>query len=160
MTRTIGAAVTRLTTLTIVAVVAVAGCSSPAPAPRQAPVATVTLPTAPAGTAPSCIPVDAAMGQSIMSKAVSGSGARFVSASAVKSPDFAQVYFIALNFTAGGFEDQVAVFASSELTPVGAPILAVDAVAQQVTDWPDGDKSKAAISKVDPYVAAAKACLG
>jgi hypothetical protein len=143
--------------LAAVVLVALAGCSSSAP--KQAPVETVTLPAAPSQAAPTCIPVSSAMGQSIMSKATPGSGARFTKAVAVKSPDFARVYFIALEFTAGGVENQVAVFASSELTPVGAPIMAVDGVAQQVTDWPDADKSKAAISKSDPYVTAAKACL-
>jgi hypothetical protein len=146
-----------LAAVAAVAAVALAGCSSPAP--KQAPVETVTLPAAPSQASPTCIPVSSAMGQSIMSKATPGSGARFTKAVAVKSPDFSRVYFIALQFSAGDVENQVAVFASSELTPVGAPIMAVDAVAQQVTDWPDADKSKAAISKSDPYAMAAKACL-
>jgi hypothetical protein len=143
--------------LAAVAVVALAGCSSSAPKP--APAETVTLPAAPSQAAPICIPVSAAMGQSIMSKAAPGTAPRFTKAVAVKSPEFARVYFIAVEFAAGGVESQVGVFASSELDPVGAPIMAVDAVAQQVTVWPDADKSKAAISKADPYGMAAKACL-
>jgi len=151
MKRTIG------TTMATIALVALAGCSSPAP--KQAPVETVTLPAAPSQAAPVCIPVSAAMGQSIMSKAAPGTSAKFTRAVAVKSPDFARVYFIAVEFAAGGVENQVGVFASSELDPVGAPIMAVDSAAKQATDWPDADKSKAAISQADPYALAAKACL-
>jgi hypothetical protein len=94
-----------------------------------------------------------------MFKATAGSGAQFVKAAGVKSPAFARVYFIAVEFSAPGLDNQVAVFAASELTPSGGPVFAVDEVAQRITDWPDADKSKAAISKNDPYVTAAKACL-
>jgi len=151
MKRTFSAALTAL------ALVTLAGCSSSTP--TQEPVQTVTLPPAPSNLATSCIPIDADMGRSLMSKATVGSGAQYVKAAGVKSPAFARVYFIAVEFSLPSGNNDVAVFATSALTPIGAPVFAVDDVAQQVTDWPDADKSKAAISKTDPYVSAAKACL-
>lgn len=151
MKRTFSAALAALAVLTL------AGCSSSTPTQEQ--VQTVTLPPAPSILATSCIPIGADMGRSLMSKATAGSGATYVKAAGVKSPAFARVYFIAVGFTVPSGNDQVAVFATSSLTPIGAPVYAVDDVAQQVTDWPHADKSTAAISKVDPYVNAAKACL-
>jgi hypothetical protein len=151
MKRMFGAALAAL------AIVTVAGCSSSTP--TSEPVQTVTLPPAPSNPAAACIPVESDMGRSLMSKATAGSGVQFVRAAAVKSPAFARVYFMAVEFSVPGGNSQVAVFATSALTPIGAPVFAVDQVAQQVTDWPHADTSKAAISKVDPYVSAAKACL-
>lgn len=106
-----------------------------------------------------CLNVDAALGNSIMSGAESGTGAQFVRASAVKSPDFEKVYFIAVEFSATGVSNQVGVFASNALTDGGGIIMAVDGFAQQFTVWPDADKTQAAISGADPSVATAKACL-
>ena len=151
MKRTFAAALAAL------AIVTLAGCSSSTP--TSEPVQTVTLPPAPSNLATSCIPVETEMGRSLISKATAGSGLQYVRAAAVKSPAFARVYFIAVEFSVPGGSNQVAVFATSALTPIGAPVFAVDDVAQQVTTWPHGDTSKAVISKADPYVAAAKACL-
>lgn len=135
----------KFTALAAVAVLALAGCSSSTPAASK-----------PAAT---CLLVDSAMGQGIMSGAEAGTGAKFVRAAAVKSPDFAKVYFIAVEFSAPGISNQVGVFTSNSLTTGGGIVMAVDAFAQEFTVWPDADTSKAAISKADPSVADAKACL-
>ena len=106
-----------------------------------------------------CLNIDAAFGNAIMSGAESGSGVQFVRASAVKSPDFNKVFFIAVEFSATGVSNQVGVFASNSLTMGEGTVMAVDAFAQEFTDWGDADTTKAAISKADPSVATAKACL-
>ena len=94
-----------------------------------------------------------------MSGAEGGTGAKFVRASAVKSPDFAKIYFIAVEFSATGVDNQIGVFVSNSLTDGGSRVMAVDGGATQFTVWPDADKTDAAISGADPSVAAAKACL-
>ena len=99
------------------------------------------------------------MGKSIISGAEAGTGAKFVKASAVKSPDFDKVYFIAVEFSATGVDNQIGVFASNSLTDGGGVVMAVDEMAKQFTVWPDADKTDAAISGADPSVATAKACL-
>lgn len=93
-------------------------------------------------------------------KGATGDGMKFVSAKAVKSPDFSKVYFIAMKFSATGVEDQVGVWASNSLEPGGGLIMAIDGVAQQFSDWGPGSSTTAKISTVDPVVAVAKSCLG
>lgn len=108
-----------------------------------------------------CLSVDSDMGISIMSESESGTGAKFVKASAVRSPNFKKVYFIAVEFSAPGVDNQVGVFASNVLTTSegrSAP-LAVDGTAQSFTTWPDADKTTSAISVADPSVDTAKACI-
>lgn len=82
-----------------------------------------------------------------------------VAGAAVKSPDFAKVYFIAMEFSAEGIPDQVGVWASNSLDAGSGIIMAVDGFAQEFSDWPDADATDAQISKADPSVAAAKECL-
>lgn len=93
-------------------------------------------------------------------KGATGEGMKFVSAKAVKSPDFSKVYFIAMKFSATGVEDQVGVWASNSLEPGGGLTMAIDGVAQQFSDWGPGSSTTAKISAVDPSVAVAKSCLG
>ncbi|PFG17912.1 hypothetical protein ATK74_2490 [Propionicimonas paludicola] len=92
-------------------------------------------------------------------KGTTGEGMTFVSAKAIKSPDFSKVYFIAMKFSATGVEDQVGVWASNSLEPGGGLIMAIDGVAQQFSDWGPGSSTTAKISAADPSVAAAKSCL-
>lgn len=82
-----------------------------------------------------------------------------VAGAAVLSPDFSTVYFVAMKFSAEGVPDQVGVWASNSLEAGGGIIMAVDGFAQEFTDWPDADRTDAQISKADPSVDAAKACL-
>ena len=158
-----------------IAVLALASCSSATPAAEvttapavkttapavktTAPVVKIKAPTTPRKPASNCFPVPTAYGQSIISAARAGSGAKFVRASAVKSPAFAKVYFIAVEFSATGVDNQVGVFASNGLMDGAGLVMAVDGVAKQFTVWPDAGKTTAAISGSDPSVVAAKACL-
>lgn len=83
-----------------------------------------------------------------------------VNAAAYKSPDFKDVYFIAMSFRVVGVDDaQVGVWASNALEPDEGMILAVNSFAQGFTDWPDADKTKADIARTDPAVDMAKGCL-
>lgn len=88
----------------------------------------------------------------------------FVSAAAVKSPDFKNVHFIAVKFKAGGVGNQVGVWALSGKLPqkagdVSGLILSANAIAQQFTVWPDGNKSQAQIALNDRSIKAATKCL-
>lgn len=88
----------------------------------------------------------------------------FISAAAVKSPDFKKVYFIAVKFKASGVGAQVGVWALSGNLPqkagdVSGLTLSANTIAQQFTVWPDGNKSQAQISVIDPSISAASKCL-
>ena len=88
----------------------------------------------------------------------------FISAAAVKSPDFKNVHFIAVKFKANGVGNQVGVWALSGKLPqkagdVSGLILSANAIAQQFTVWPDGNKSQAQIALNDRSVKAATKCL-
>ena len=94
-----------------------------------------------------------------MSGANAGIGAKFLKASAVKSPGSDSVYIVAVKFSATGMAHQVGVFAATALTNGGGMVLAIDGPAKQFSTWPDADKTDVAISGDDPSVAVAKACL-
>jgi hypothetical protein len=88
----------------------------------------------------------------------------FVSAAAVKSPDFKNVHFVAVKFKAAGVGNQVGVWAISGKLPqkpgdVSGLILSANAIAQQFTVWPDGNKSQAQIPLNDRSIKAATKCL-
>lgn len=135
-----------ITALVIAAGLAsLAGCGGP----------TTSTPTSAA--AADCVDATNIAVNGIM-KGATGDGMKFVSAKAVKSPDFSKVYFIAMKFSATGVEDQVGVWASNSPEPGGGLIMAIDGVAQQFSDWGPGSSTAAKISPADPSVAVAKAC--
>lgn len=80
-------------------------------------------------------------------------------ATAVKSPDFKNLYFVAVQFTAEGIDKQTGVWASNALQAGDGVILAVDGIAQQFSDWPHGNETDADISPADSSVATATDCL-
>jgi len=88
----------------------------------------------------------------------------FVSAAAVKSPDFKNVYFVAVKFKAIGVGSQVGVWAISGKLPqkpgdVSGLTLSANSIAQQFTVWPDGNKTQAQIAINDRSIGAATKCL-
>jgi hypothetical protein len=76
---------------------------------------------------------------------------------AVKSPDFSNVYFLAIQFSATGIDDQIGVWARNGID--SGTIMSVDSIAQNFTVWPDADGTAAAIASNDPSVSSAKSCL-
>lgn len=101
----------------------------------------------------------------ILSGNESGTGKlSFVSAAAVKSPDFQSVFFVAVKFKATGVGNQVGVWAISGKLPQKASdlsglTLAANATAQRFTVWPDGNRSQAQIALNDKSIKAASKCL-
>ncbi len=79
-------------------------------------------------------------------------------ASAIKSLDFNNVYFIAIKFSATGIDDSVGVWATNNLE-TGGTNLAIDYVAQEFSIWPWGSASEAKISANDPAVQVVTNCL-
>lgn len=107
-----------------------------------------------------CLPVSPEMAKAIANGREDGTGLKATGkAAAVKSPDYSKVYFIAVEFTAPGIDKEAGVWASNSLKPGGGIIMSADAIAQESTVWPDGDKTDAQISIADPSVDAALACL-
>ena len=116
---------------------------------------------APSSKAPNaaCLPVSAAMLTALSEGAEKDVGKlTFTRGSAVLSPDFGHLYFIAARFTANGIGVQTGVWASSKLDTNGL-ITSVDNFAKQFTVWPDADKTQAKISTTDPSVDKARDCL-
>jgi hypothetical protein len=88
----------------------------------------------------------------------------FVSAAAVKSSDFDNVYFVAVKFKATGVGNQIGVWAVNGKLPQTAGdlqglTLAINPIAQQFTVWPKGNKTSAKIAVNDRSVADAIKCL-
>jgi hypothetical protein len=82
-----------------------------------------------------------------------------VRGSAVKSPDFENVYFIAVEFTLAGADNVVGVWVSNSLERGGGITLAADAFAKEFTDWGDAASLAAAISGADPSIRDARTCV-
>lgn len=90
---------------------------------------------------------------------VSGGGGRLSSGHIVKSADFEKVYMVAAEIDGPGLEDKgdVGVWATNSKSANGM-VFAVDAVAQEFSDWGDGDKIDAQIDRSSHGVAEAKEC--
>jgi hypothetical protein len=76
---------------------------------------------------------------------------------AIKSTDFSNVYFLAIQFSATGVDNQIGVWARNGID--SGMILSVDSIAQNFTVWPDADGTDAAIASNDPGVKLSKSCL-
>jgi hypothetical protein len=155
-----------IATATGIAAASLAACGSSSTSAESAAAEAPSTPSAAASEtvvveekSADCLTVDASMADAIVSGAQDGTGMKAVEAAAVKSPDFENVYFIAVKFSATGVDDQVGVWASNSLTPGGGLILSASSMAKQFTDWPDGATTDAQISAADPSIAAAEACL-
>lgn len=74
-----------------------------------------------------------------------------------KSPDFVNVYFMAIRFGAAGIDEQVGVWARNGVD--SGVILSVDGFAKSFTVWPDASKTDAQISGADRNIDIVKRCL-
>jgi hypothetical protein len=123
------------------------------------------LSSAPTSYAAGCLSISKWYPNELLSGNESGTGKlSFVSASAVKSPDFKSVYFVAVKFKAKGVRNQVGVWAISGKLPQKAAdlsglTLSANSIAQQFTVWPDGNRSQAQIATNDRSISAAIKCL-
>lgn len=128
--------------------------SSPAPRPPQP-----SAPTPdPSDAEVECLRVDREMADLIMT-AGTGAGMAAVRASAVRSPDFEQVFFIAVEFSLTGTSNTVGVWASNSLAPGGGLVLSADAFAKEFSDLPDAATTDANISPADPSIRDARDCV-
>ena len=105
-----------------------------------------------------CIEVSREKMNTIASGEQTGVGMIPNKAFAVKSPDFNNVYFVALDFSAPGIDNVIGVWATNNLGNEGI-ILAADFVAQEFTVWPWGSVTDAKISPSDPFIEKAKECF-
>jgi hypothetical protein len=94
----------------------------------------------------------------ISSLAQDGTGLRPVSGYYVKSDDFKSVYFVAMEFSATGIENQIGVWVSNKRDGSNL-IMSVDGTAKQFTDWFHSDESDAQISILDPNFDKVKGCF-
>jgi hypothetical protein len=110
-----------------------------------------TLPNVECISVPSDVLADIASGEE------NGVGMLPVLGFAVKSPDFSNVYFLAVKFSATGVDDQIGVWARNGID--SGLIMSVDSIAKNFTVWPDADGTGAAIASNDPSVTLSKSCL-
>jgi hypothetical protein len=134
------------------------GCSS------DVPKAVLVDSTTPDNTATSevltkveCISIPSNVLADIASGEETGVGMMPILGFAIKSPDFSNVYFLAINFSATGVNDQIGVWARNGID--SGIIMSVDSIAKNFTVWPDADGTNAAIASNDPSVELSKSCL-
>ena len=119
----------------------------------------------PAKAAATCLAIKNWYPTEILSGNESGTGKlTLVSAAAVRSSDFKNVYFVAVKFKATGVGNQTGVWAVNGTLPQKAEdlaglTLAINPIAQQFTVWPKGNKTNAKIAVNDRSVADAIKCL-
>lgn len=128
----------------------IAACRAPQGAPAQP-------------TADACLPVPPAKIANIaQGLTVSGGGTLdAATARAVRSTDYAEVYFIAAEIEGSGMEGagHIGVWASNSLEPATGMILAVSGFATEFSDWPDGATTDAQLSSGAAGAQQAKACV-
>ena len=105
----------------------------------------------------SCIPLADSVLNAIASGEEDGVGMRPTVGYAIKSADFDNVYFLAVEFGATGIENQVGVWARNGIET--GLILSVDGTAKSFTVWPDASKTDAQISGADRNIDLVKSCL-
>ncbi len=76
----------------------------------------------------------------------------------VKSRDFTSVYFVAMEFSATGIENQIGVWVSNKSDGSGA-IFSADGFAKEFTDWFHADETDVAISAADPSIDLVRTCF-
>lgn len=107
-----------------------------------------------------CLAVPQALAQAILDGEEDGAGLQLAGeAAAVKSPDYAKAFFIAIPMQVPGVGKETGVWVSNSLKVGGGIIMAGDSIAQALTVWPDGDSTDARIDILDPSVKVAKRCL-
>ncbi len=106
---------------------------------------------------PDCISLPASVLETIASGEEPGVGMKSIRGFAVKSADFNNVYFFAIEFSATGISSQTGVWARNGID--SGIIMSVDGFAKEFTVWPDASKTDANISTADRNVLIAKSCL-
>jgi hypothetical protein len=92
---------------------------------------------------------------------LTGGGGSLRGARAVASEDFQNVYFVSAEIDGAGLEGKgdVGTWATNGIADAGGTVYAVDAIAQEFSDWPDGDKTDAEVSMGDDGAEASRDCL-
>ena len=119
----------------------------------------------PANAAAKCLTIKNWYPTEILNGNESGTGKlTLVSAAAIRSSDFNNVYFVAVKFKATGVGNQTGVWAVNGKLPQKAEdlsglTLAINPIAQKFTVWPKGNKTNAKIAMNDRSVAEVIKCL-
>jgi hypothetical protein len=119
----------------------------------------------PANAASKCLTIKNWYPTEILNGNESGTGKlTLVSAAAIRSSDFNNVYFVAVKFKATGVGNQTGVWAVNGKLPqkvedLSGLTLAINPIAQKFTVWPKGNKTNAKIAMNDRSVAEAIKCL-
>lgn len=105
----------------------------------------------------SCIKLSDSVMNAIASGEEDGVGMSPKVGYAIKSTDFNNVYFLAIEFGASGIENQVGVWARNGIE--SGIIMSVDGTAKSFTVWPDASSTDAQISGADRNIDLVKSCL-
>jgi len=136
----------------------------PSPVPSSTPVATPSSTPAPSASAPSadrCVAVSAKKLKNIAIGLTVGAGGSLTSGFAVKSNDYAEVWFIAAVIDGPGLgKGVVGIWASTRLEANDGMILAIDGFADEFTDWGLGSTTDASITQYADGAQEAAQCAG
>ena len=95
--------------------------------------------TTSAGADDECVPVPQGLLDAIASSEEAGVGMMPVAGAGWKSPDFEDVTFIAMRFSATGIDDQVGVWAMNNFDSGGGLMFAAEGIAQDFSALPDAN---------------------
>jgi hypothetical protein len=136
----------------------------PTPVPSSTPVATPSSTPAPSASAPSadrCVAVSAKKLKNIATGLTVGGGGSLTNGFAVKSNDYAEVWFIAAVIDGPGMGNGVVgIWASNRLEANDGLIFAIDAFAEEFSDWGVGSTTDANITQSDDGAQEAAQCAG
>jgi|SRR5665811_377178 len=103
-------------------------------------------------------PASDALLQEIASGEQEGVGMVPVRGMTVRSDDYEEAYFVAMEFSATGIDNQVGVWVTNDLDDPGM-VFAVDGTAKEFAVWPDGGKTDATFTMTSDGATEAKAAL-
>lgn len=140
--------------------------SGPSPAPSSTPVPTLqpTLTpttTTPAASANRCVAVSQKKLNRIADLLTVSGGGSLTNGHAVRSNDFESLYFIAATINGPQMgSNTIGIWATNTLKAVTGGVLAVDAFADQFSDWVVGSTTDANITQYDDGAQEAAKCAG
>ena len=136
----------------------------PTPAPSSTPVATPQPTPAPSASAPAadrCVAVSTKKLRNIATGLTVGGGGTLTNGFAVKSNDYEEVWFIAALIDGPRMgKGVVGIWASNRLDANDGLIFAIDALAEEFTDWGVGSTTDANITQYDDGAQEAAQCAG
>lgn len=117
--------------------------------------------SSPTASPTTCLAVPTVLVDGIQEGLTVHGGGWLTDAQAVRSGDFSQVYFVSARINGPGLDGPVGTWATNDLQAgsVGGVIFAVDALANEFSDWGDGRQGTAELSMSDHGARQSQTCV-